>query len=152
MRCTPCSDESPADRWARASDGVRMPDANVGEHFLAEQKRRVQEDRTITLEGVAFEVDAALVGERVLLRYDAGKARDKRVVEVWYEGLRVEIARRVDVLANCFVKRHAPRAPSSFRRSLRTTRYLRACPCASWSTLRTASTMRACSDVRFTLA
>jgi putative transposase len=100
-------DESPADKWARASDGVRMPDANVGEHFLAEQKRRVQKDRTITLEGVAFEVDAALVGERVLLRYDAGKARDKRVVEVWYQGRRVEIARRVDVLANCFVKRNA---------------------------------------------
>ena len=43
----------------------------------------------------------------VLLRYDAGKARDKRVVEVWYQGRRVEIARRVDVLANCFVMRHA---------------------------------------------
>jgi transposase InsO family protein len=100
-------DESPADKWARTSDAVRMPDANVGEHFLAEQKRRVQKDRTVTLEGVAFEVDAALVGERVLLRYDAGKARDKRVVEVWHQGRRVEIARRVDVLANCFVKRNA---------------------------------------------
>lgn len=53
-------DESPADKWARTSEGVRMPDANVGEHFLAEQKRRVQKDRTVTLEGVAFEVDAAL--------------------------------------------------------------------------------------------
>jgi putative transposase len=100
-------DESPADKWARTSADVRMPDANVGEHFLAEQKRRVQKDRTITLEGVAFEVDAALVGERVLLRYDAGKARDKRAVEVWHQGRRVEIARRVDVLANCFVKRNA---------------------------------------------
>jgi putative transposase len=99
-------DESPADKWARTSAGVRMPDANVGEHFLAEQKRRVQKDRTITLDGVAFEVDAALVGERVLLRYDAGKPRDKRVVEVWHQGRRVEVARRVDVLANCFVKRH----------------------------------------------
>lgn len=100
-------DEAPAEKWARTSDGVRMPDANVGEHFLAEQKRRVQKDRTVTLEGVAFEVDAALVGERVTLRYDAGRARDKRTVEVWHQGRRVEIARRVDVLANCFVKRNA---------------------------------------------
>ena len=99
-------DETPADKWARTSASVRMPDADVSEHFLAEQKRRVQKDRTITLEGVAFEVDAALVGERVLLRYDAGKPRDRRVVEVWHQGRRVEIARRVDVLANCFVKRH----------------------------------------------
>jgi putative transposase len=99
-------DETPADKWARTSAEVRMPDANVGENFLAEQKRRVHKDRTVTLEGVAFEVDAALVGERVLLRYDAGKPRDKRTVEVWHQGKRVEFARRVDVLANCFVKRN----------------------------------------------
>jgi hypothetical protein len=29
-------------------------------------------DRTVTLDGVAFEVDAALVGERVTLRFDRG--------------------------------------------------------------------------------
>jgi hypothetical protein len=74
--------------------------------FLSEQRRRVQKDRTITLDGVAFEVDAALVGDYVMLRYDPGKAPDKRSVEVWHQGQRIEIAKRVDVLANCFVKRH----------------------------------------------
>ena len=98
-------DETPADKWARTSEGVRMPNADVGDHFLAEQKRSVQKDRTVTLDGVAFEVDAALVGERVTLRFDAGRRPDKRSVEVWHHGRRVEIARRVDVLANCFVKR-----------------------------------------------
>lgn len=97
--------ETPADKWARTSEGVRMPSADVGDHFLAEQKRSVQKDRTVTLDGVAFEVDAALVGERVTLRYDAARRPDKRTVEVWHDGRRVEIARRVDVLANCFVKR-----------------------------------------------
>jgi hypothetical protein len=29
----------------------------------------------------------------------------KRTVEVWHQGRRIEIAKRVDVLANCFVKR-----------------------------------------------
>ena len=98
-------DETPADKWARTSDGVRMPAADVGDLFLAEQKRNVQKDRTVTLDGVAFEVDAALVGERVTLRYDAARRPDKRTVEVWHGGRRVEVARRVDVLANCFVKR-----------------------------------------------
>lgn len=98
-------DETPADKWARTSEGVRMPDANVGELFLAEQRRRVQKDRTVTLDGVAFEVDAALVGEHVTLRFDPAKTPDKRSVEVWHQGRRVELARRVDVLANCFVKR-----------------------------------------------
>lgn len=98
-------DETPAGKWARTSDGVRMPGSDLGDHFLAEQKRMVQKDRTVTLDGVAFEVDAALVGERVTLRFDAGRKPDKRAVEVWHQGRRVEIARRVDVLANCFVKR-----------------------------------------------
>jgi putative transposase len=99
-------DETPADKWARTSSDVRMPDSNVGDLFLSEQRRRVQRDRTVTLDGVAFEVDAALVGEHVILRYDPAKTPDKRTVEVWHQGKRVEIARRVDVLANCFVKRN----------------------------------------------
>lgn len=99
-------DETPSEKWARTSEGVRMPAADLGDHFLAEQKRVVQKDRTVTLDGVAFEVDAALVGERVTLRFDAGRKPDKRAVEVWHQNRRVEIARRVDVLANCFVKRN----------------------------------------------
>jgi putative transposase len=101
------SDESPADKWARTSEGVRMPGAELGDLFLAEQKRNVRTDRTVTLDGVAFEVDAALVGERVTLRFDPARKPDKRTVEVWHLGRRVEVARRVDVLANCFVKRNA---------------------------------------------
>jgi len=99
-------DESPADKWARTSEGVRMPAADLGDHFLAEQKRSVQKDRTVTLDGVAFEVDAALVGERVTLRFDPSRKPEKRAVEVWHQGRRVEIARRVDVLANSFIKRN----------------------------------------------
>jgi hypothetical protein len=97
--------ESPADKWARSSEGVRIAEADIQHLFLAEQRRRVQRDRTVTLDGVAFEVDAALVGEQVLLRYDPGRRPDKRTVEVWHNQRRIEIARRVDALGNCFVKR-----------------------------------------------
>jgi hypothetical protein len=38
--------------------------------FLFEQKRRVQRDRTVSLDGLLYEVDAALVGDVVFLRYD----------------------------------------------------------------------------------
>jgi putative transposase len=100
------NDETPADKWARSSDGVRLAGADLGDHFLAEQRRRVQKDRTVTLDGVAFEVDAALVGEHVTLRYEPAREPHKRAVEVWHRGQRVEIAKRVDVLANCFVKRN----------------------------------------------
>lgn len=100
-------DESPADKWARTSEGVRMPGADLADLFLTEQKRNVRADRTVTLDGVAFEVDAALVGERVTLRFDPARKPDKRAVEVWHQGRRIEIARRVDVLANCFIKRNS---------------------------------------------
>lgn len=100
------ADESPMDKWARSSEGVRLAAADVGDHFLAEQKRKVQKDRTVVLDGVAFEVDAALVGERVTLRFDPAQKPDRRTLEVWHQGRRVELARRVNVLANCFVKRN----------------------------------------------
>jgi transposase InsO family protein len=100
--------ETPLDRWARLSEDVRLPDRDVGDAFLAEQARKVQRDRTVTLDGAAFEVDAALVGETVQLRYDPATSPDKRTVEVWHRGQRVERARRVDVLANCSVKRNGP--------------------------------------------
>jgi transposase InsO family protein len=98
--------ETPADRWARASEYVKMPDSNVGACFLFEQKRKVARDRTVTLDGVAFEVDVSLVGQTVLLRFDPSQAPERRTIEVWHQGKRVEIARRVDALSNCFVKRN----------------------------------------------
>jgi transposase InsO family protein len=101
--------ETPADRWARTSADVKLPDSDVGACFLFDGKRKVARDRTVTLDGVAFEVDAALVGQVIVLRYDPSRAPDKRTVEVWYQGKRVEIARRLDALANCFVKRDRTR-------------------------------------------
>lgn len=100
---------TPMDRWARRSEHVRMPGSDAGECFLFDAKRRVARDRTVTLDGVAFEVDAALVGQAVTLRYDPARAPNKRTVEVWYAGKRVEIARRLDALSNCFVRRNKTR-------------------------------------------
>lgn len=45
----------------------------------------------------------------VTLRYDPARAPDKRTVEIWYVGKRVEIARRLDALSNCFVRRNKTR-------------------------------------------
>ncbi len=103
------SGETPAGRWARTSEHVKMPGSEVSECFLFDQKRRVARDRTVTLDGVAFEVDAALVGQVVTLRYDPARAPNKRTVEVWHQGKRIEIARRLDALSNCFVRRNKTR-------------------------------------------
>ena len=82
-----------------------MPDGRVdfASLFLFEEKRKVQKDRTVSLHGVLYEVDAVLVGEAVTLRYDPHKLG--RPIEVWHQGKKVSVARRVDAYANCFVKR-----------------------------------------------
>jgi transposase InsO family protein len=97
--------ETPADRWAQSSDEIQLPSADIADLFLFEQKRRVHADRTVSLDNVAYEVDAALVGETVVLRYDPARPRDKRTVQIWHRGKQVQLARRVDVYANCFVRR-----------------------------------------------
>jgi transposase InsO family protein len=96
---------TPADRWAACSDEVRLPSGDLSELFLFEQKRRVQADRTVSLDSVAYEVDATLVGETVTLRYDPARPREQRNVQVWHQGKRIELARRVNAYANCFVRR-----------------------------------------------
>jgi hypothetical protein len=72
--------------------------------FLLEQKRRVHKDRTVSLDGVVYEVDASLVGEIVSVRFDPMKKGAP--VDIWHDGRKVSQARRVDAYANCFVKRN----------------------------------------------
>ncbi len=98
--------QTPLDRWGAASDEVRMldHDVQVVELFLLDAKRRVQKDRTVSLRGVVYEVDAALVGETVTLRYDP--SRTNHIVQVLHRGKRMTPGRVLDAYANCFVKRN----------------------------------------------
>lgn len=100
---------TPLDRWAASTKPPRPPAPGAGFEalFLSEIKRRVQRDRTVSVNGTLFEVDAALVGENVTLRFDPA-APASRDIEVWHEGKFVERARALDAYANCFVRRQRP--------------------------------------------
>jgi putative transposase len=102
-------DQTPLDRWAMSAEQVRLPGVSLDLDalFLFETKRRVQRDRTVSLNGALFEVDAVLVGHSVLLRYDPG-APPSRGIEVWHDGRFVERATPLDAYANCFVRRNRP--------------------------------------------
>jgi transposase InsO family protein len=103
--------DTPLDRWARSCDEVRLvePRLDLEALFLFEEKRKVQRDRTVSLRGVLYEVDAALVGDTVTLRFDP--SRPRRTVEVWHKGKMVQRAKPVDAYANCFVRRdHSTKA------------------------------------------
>ncbi len=68
--------------------------ADIDDLFLHEEKRKVAKDRTVSLHGVVYEVDATLVDEAVVLRYDP--ARPGRPVQVWFKGAFVQNAKVVD--------------------------------------------------------
>lgn len=100
--------ETPLDRWARLGHKVRYPEPglDLDDLFLFEAKRKVHKDRTVSLNTLAYEVDAALVGETVTLRFDPSRTGEP--VQVWHQGSFVHTAKPVDAYANCFVKRHRP--------------------------------------------
>lgn len=108
---------TPLDRWMMCARDVRLAgaDCDLDDLFLFEQKRKVQKDRTVSLDGVVYEVDASLVGETVTLRFDP--SRRGRPVDVYFKGRKIEQAKRVDLYANCFVRRdHTTKALQPDRR------------------------------------
>ena len=58
---------TPLDQWALAGENVRYPEptTDLDDLFLFETKRRVMKDRTVSLHGRLYEVDALLVGHTV---------------------------------------------------------------------------------------
>ncbi len=100
--------ETPLDCWAKVGQRVRYPEPGVDldDLFLFESKRKVQKDRTISLNGMVYEIDASLVGETVTLRYNPANQGD--LIEVCHNSQFVQEAKLVDTYANCFVKRDRP--------------------------------------------
>ena len=100
---------TPMEQWTLCAQDVSFPEPgmDLDDLFLFECMRKVQKDRTVSLNGVVYEVDAALVGEKVTLRFDPGAAPE-RPIQVCHKGKTIEQAKPVQLYANCFVKRHRP--------------------------------------------
>ena len=78
---------TPLEQWALAGENVRYPgpDLDLDDLFLFEAKRRVMKDRTVSLHGRLYEVDAILVGHSITLRYDP-QAPASRPLQVRHDG------------------------------------------------------------------
>lgn len=94
---------TPLEQWAQSAEQVRFPEPglDLDDLFLFEAQRKVQKDRTVSLNGVVYEVDAALIGETVTLRFDP-TAAPERPVQVCHQGRPIELARPVQTYTNCF--------------------------------------------------
>jgi putative transposase len=111
---------TPLDAWASRATHVDHVGArpDIEAMFLFEQKRKVARDRTASLNGIAYEVDAMLVGTTITLRYDP--QRQGTSVQVWdADGHRYEDAKPVDVHSNCWVKRASSVSSETEASSLR---------------------------------
>ena len=103
--------KTPLEQWALKGEDVRFVGRSVDldDLFLFEAKRRVAKDRTVSLNGRLYEVDALLVGETVVLRFDPS-ASPARKIEVTHDGQAAGYATRLDAYANSAIRR----APPSF--------------------------------------
>jgi putative transposase len=86
---------SPAERFARGSEQVRVldPHLDLDRLFYAQEFRRVRKDGTVRLDNGLYEVDLALRGLEVRLRFDPWTLAR---VEVDYRGQSFGLARKVD--------------------------------------------------------
>ncbi len=98
--------ETPIDAWTRTAAGIRPvgPDTDLDTLFRYRLKRRVGKDRTVSLRGSLYEVDAALVGENVVLLHDPADPPE-RPVPVLHDGRPAGQASLLDAYANTRVKR-----------------------------------------------
>ena len=83
------------------------PGPDFDDLFLFEVKRRVMKDRTVSLNGRLYEVDALLVGHTVVLRYDPA-APPNRPLQVVHDGIPAGQATVLDAYANTAVRRVRP--------------------------------------------
>jgi putative transposase len=100
---------TPLDAWATLGEKVRFvePHLDLDDLFLAEAKRRVSSDRTVSLHGRLYEVDPLLVGSTVMLRYDP-QAPPTRSILIVHEGKPAGVATPLDAYANTRVRRARP--------------------------------------------
>ena len=97
---------TPLDKWCESMDTIRHVDSHstIDDLFLFEEDRKVYGDRTVRLHNRIYEVDLALVGKKVRLRYDPS-APPERPIQVKYEGKDFGMAHPVDPVANAHSKR-----------------------------------------------
>ena len=107
---------SPLDKWAQCGERVRHagPEIDLEDLFLFEATRLVSRARTVSLNARLYEVDAALCGQRVVLRFDP-LAPPERPMQVIHEDKPAGVATPLDLHGNARAKRAGPSQPLSFR-------------------------------------
>jgi len=92
----------PLERFTSRMQCLRAAPDNLKEHFRTIARRRVANDRTLTLDGNLFEAPVPLIGQRVDLLYHKDSPKK---VEVHWQQKSYGYLTVVDLNVNCRVKR-----------------------------------------------
>jgi transposase InsO family protein len=94
--------QSPFERFAANLQCLRAAPDNLYDYFRKVARRKVNKDRSITLNGRLFEAPVALIGKRVELLYHDNQPQQ---VEVKYQNESFGMLAPVNLNVNCRIKR-----------------------------------------------
>ncbi|MEE8400411.1 MAG: DDE-type integrase/transposase/recombinase [Desulfobacterales bacterium] len=94
--------QTPLDRFTANMHCLRPAPENLKDHFRKVALRKVNGDRTVTLDGRIYEAPVALIGKRIELLYHQS---DVETIEVRYKNKSYGMLRPVDLAVNYRVKR-----------------------------------------------
>ncbi len=96
--------QSPFERFTAQMQCMRVAPQNLLDHFRKTARRRVANDRTISLNGKLYEAPVALIGKRVIVLYHPDGSQHNEI-EVFFNQTSYGTLIPVDLHVNCRVKR-----------------------------------------------
>ncbi len=96
--------KTPLERYLAALHAVRPAPKDIWEHFRIPLNRKVDRDRTVSINGTLFEAPVGLVGEKVTLLYHE---HDPKRVELFFAGRSYGFLTPLDLAVNARVRREA---------------------------------------------
>ena len=103
LRAHSSTAESPLERFARHLELVRTAPPDLEDHFRKAARRRVANDRTVSLNGTLYEAPILLLGEHVELLYHDHRPAS---VELFHKGQSYGYLRPVDLHVNARARRN----------------------------------------------
>ena len=102
--------EAPFERFSRSLHLVRSTPDDLDDYFRIKCKRKVLKDRTVSLDGVIFEVPLGLIGKTITLMF---RKNEPEKVEAFYQEKSYGLLQPLDRHVNYRVKRKAVLETSS---------------------------------------